>query len=88
MEDSCEHGNEPSDSIMCWGNSSLDERPAVSQEGFSSIELVCKYEQFTLRTCMYIRSSTYVIKPAAFRVRKWARRRISFSFTSDLFSFP
>jgi hypothetical protein len=37
---SCEHSNEPLNSIKLLGNSGVAERLAASQEGLSSMELV------------------------------------------------
>jgi hypothetical protein len=40
VEGSCEHGNEPSGSIKCWGNSLVAAQLVASQEGLNSMELV------------------------------------------------
>jgi hypothetical protein len=39
VEGPCEHGNEPSGSIKCRGNSSVAAQLTASQEGLSSMEL-------------------------------------------------
>jgi hypothetical protein len=40
VEDSCEHGNEPSGSIICWEFLEELHNLAASQEGLSSTKLV------------------------------------------------
>jgi hypothetical protein len=44
----CEHGNESSDSVKCWGNSQVAESLTASQEGFSSMESVRVLSTFFL----------------------------------------
>jgi hypothetical protein len=39
VEGSCEHGNEPSGSIKCWGNSCVAAQLAASQKELGSMEL-------------------------------------------------
>jgi hypothetical protein len=41
VEGCCEHGNEPSGSIKCFGNSLLAVQLTASLEGLGSVELVC-----------------------------------------------
>jgi hypothetical protein len=40
VEGFCEHGNEPSRSAECWGNSSVAVQLAASQEDMISLKLV------------------------------------------------
>jgi hypothetical protein len=40
VEGSYEHGNDPSGSVIFWGNFSVAERLTASKEGLSSLELL------------------------------------------------
>jgi hypothetical protein len=45
VESSCEHGNEPSVSIKCWGSSEVAAQLAASQEGLSFMGELYSYKR-------------------------------------------
>jgi hypothetical protein len=49
VEDSCEHGNEPSDSIKCWEVLELVKKQSAPQEGLSCTKLVIQCDGKTRR---------------------------------------